>query len=85
MKEKIKPDVLQSALDDIMPRFPSFNVRLRHGFFWNYFEPNFNRLKIEKETTFPCKPFDLTDGESFLIRVLYSEYDIILEVFHKRW
>ena len=82
MKEKIKPDVLQAALDDIMPRFPSFNVRLRHGFFWNYFEPNFNALKIEKETTFPCKPFDLTDAESFLIRVLYSEYDIILEVFH---
>ncbi|MBR2909936.1 MAG: hypothetical protein IKC11_06330 [Clostridia bacterium] len=82
MKDRIKTDVLQSALDDIMPRFPSFNVKLKHGFFWNYFEPNFKRLEIEKETTFPCMPFNLSDGESFLIRVLYSEYDIILEVFH---
>ena len=82
LKEKIDQSLLQKALDDVLPRFPSFNVRLRHGFFWNYFERKFNKLKIEKEVDFPCQKFDLNDDESFLIRVLYNEYNVILEVFH---
>lgn len=82
MKHKINEKELQSALDDVMPRFPSFNVKLRHGFFWNYFERNFARLNIEKEMDFPCRPFNLDDSNGFLIRILYSEYKIILETFH---
>ncbi len=82
LKEKVNPAILQSAVDDIMPRFPSFNVRLCHGFFWNYYERNFARLKIEKETDFPCLPFNLNNSDGFLIRVLYSEHNIMLEVFH---
>jgi len=82
LKNKINPIVLQSAIDDILPRFPSFNVRLRKGFFWNYFERKFSRLKVQREVDFPCKKFDLNDDNSFLIRVLYSDYKIILEVFH---
>jgi len=82
MKEEVDRELLQAAVDDIMPRFPSFNVRLCHGFFWNYYERNFSRLKIEQETKFPCSPFDLSDAGSFLIRVLHSKYSISLEVFH---
>jgi len=81
-KELVKPSLLQTALDDVMARFPSFNVKLKHGFFWNYYERQFNRLIIEKETTFPCQKFDLNNENSFLIRVLYDDYRISLEVFH---
>lgn len=80
--EKINPAILQMAVDDIMPRFPSFNVRLCHGFFWNYYERNFSRLKIEREADFPCRPFDLENTDGFLIRILYSDHNIMLEVFH---
>lgn len=82
MIDKVDIEILQKALDEIMPRFPSFNVRLRHGFFWNYFERMFTKLKIQKESDFPCQKFDLNDEESFLIRVLYSDYNIIFEAFH---
>ncbi len=82
LKEKVDPEKLQQAVDDILPRFPSFNVRLCRGFFWNYYERNFSRLRVEKETTFPCQPFNLKDSEGFLLRVLYSEHKIIVEVFH---
>lgn len=82
MKNKVDKQILQKALDDIMPRFPTFNVKLCHGFFWNYYEPNFGRLEIEEEKYFPCQPFNLSNGNGFLIRVLYSEYRITLEVFH---
>lgn len=82
MKQQVNKTILQNAIDDILPRFPSFNVRLCHGFFWNYYERNFNRLKVEEEKKFPCQPFNLSDTTSFLIRVLYSKYRITLEVFH---
>lgn len=82
LKEKVDPVKLQYALDDVMERFPSFNVKLCNGFFWHYFEPNFNRLLIKKEMDFPCMPFDLKDPNGFLLRVLYSDYKIILEIFH---
>lgn len=82
MKNKVDEVALQNAVDDILPRFPSFNVRLIHGFFWNYYERNFARLLVEKETLFPCQPFNLNDASGFLIRVLYSDYKIIVEVFH---
>jgi len=82
MKDEINPELLQKAVDDIMPRFPSFNVRLCHGFFWNYYERNFSKLKIQKETDFPCCPFNLNDNSAFLLRVLYNDYKIIIEVFH---
>ena len=82
MKEKVDKDILQSALTDILPRFPSFNVRLCHGFFWNYYERNFSKCEVEEEKDFPCQPFDLNNSSKFLIRVLYSDYKISLEVFH---
>lgn len=82
LNSEVNPELLQKAVDDILPRFPSFNVRLCHGFFWNYYERNFGRLIVEKETTFPCQPFNLRDSEGFLLRVLYSKYKVILEVFH---
>lgn len=40
LKEEIDPEILKKALENIMPRFPAFNVRLRMGLFWYYLERN---------------------------------------------
>ena len=40
LKENIRPDVLQKALDLTLPRFPTFQVAIRKGVFWRYLEPN---------------------------------------------
>lgn len=82
MKDKVNHEALQKAVDDILPRFPTFSVKLCHGFFWNYYEPNFSRLLIQKESGFPCQPFDLQDSSGFLIRVLFDDFRITLETFH---
>lgn len=82
MKKSVDKQILQKAVEDILPRFPTFCVKLCHGFFWNYYEPNFNQFKIQEEKDFPCQPFNLSGSQDFLIRVLYSEYRISLEVFH---
>ena len=80
-KEEIDPEILQKSVDEVMPRFPSFDVYLKKGFFWHYFEPNPNRLIIEKEQNFPCSYINTAD-KSHLIRVIYSKYRLSLEVFH---
>lgn len=82
MKEKVNIELLQKTVDEVLPRFPSFNVSLKSGFFWNYFEPNFNKLTIQPEKDFPCKPFDIYNTHKHLIRILYTDYRISFECFH---
>ena len=38
LKEKIKPDLLQMALNFTIKRFPSFATTIKTGFFWHYLE-----------------------------------------------
>ncbi|MEG1256532.1 hypothetical protein [Clostridium sp.] len=82
LKQEVVPQLLQQALEDIIPWFDGFNVRLRRGFFWYYFETNKKVPVIEKETTYPCKYIDPNSNRHFLFRVSYYEKRINLEVFH---
>ena len=34
LKEEIQKEILQDALDMMLPKFDGFNVRLRQGIFW---------------------------------------------------
>ena len=38
LKEDVIPEKLQEALSIVLPKFKGFNVRLRQGLFWYYFE-----------------------------------------------
>jgi len=40
LKEEIDPAVLQQAVDQVMPRFPTYKAAIRKGVFWRYLEPN---------------------------------------------
>ena len=44
LNEEVQPELLQKALDIVLPKFNVFNVRLRIGVFWYFFEEN-NKLK----------------------------------------
>ena len=81
-KDKVEPVILQKALEDIIPRFPSFNVCLKNGLFWNYFERAPRKLFVVKDTEFPCSAFDLSDSNANLIRIIYDDYKICFECFH---
>lgn len=74
-------EVLQKAVDDITPRFPSFFVKLKNGFFWNYFESQEKRLLVEKEEKFPCSRFG-DKKNKHIIRVLVYNHRISVECFH---
>ncbi len=82
LKEEVDPGTLQRALEEILPQFEGFSVKLRRGFFWYYFEHNRKMPVIERETTYPCKYIDPHSSQLFLFRVSYFGRRINLEVFH---
>jgi hypothetical protein len=82
LKEDIKPELLQEALDIVLPWFDVFNVRLRRGMFWYYFETNRHRPVVELESNYPCRYIDPYSNRKFLFRVSYFQNRINLEVFH---
>lgn len=83
LNEKIQSDALQQALDMVLPKFDGFNVRLRRGVFWYYFEENGKPApKVMEEAAFPCRYIRQNRNRSYLFRVTYYECRINLEVFH---
>ena len=42
LKEDVDKEILQTALEATLKRIPSFNVRIRNGLFWHYFEQVLN-------------------------------------------
>lgn len=83
LKEKIKPDILQKAVDRTLPRFPAFKVALRKGLFWRYLEPN-NRPGpfVQPDIINPCMPISTKSSNRYMIRIYYYENQIALEMFH---
>ena len=59
LKHDIVPNLLQQALQDTLPMFKGFKVKLKRGFFWYDFEGNKRTPYIEKETSWPCRYIDL--------------------------
>ncbi len=83
LKEEIQPQLLQEALDKVLPYFDVFNARIRQGIFWFYFESNPKEApRVEKEDTYPCRYISLYNNHNFLFRVTYYHRRINLEVFH---
>lgn len=82
LKSDISADILQNALDITLPLFDSFNVRLRHGLFWYYFETNRKKPVIGPELPIPCTYFKPSSNNQFLFKVYYFKKRISLEVFH---
>ena len=83
LTERIVQELLQKALDIVLPKFDGFNMRLRRGVFWYYFEENGKRAPmVQEEATFPCQFIRSNSNNSYLFRVTYYKYRINLEVFH---
>lgn len=83
LTELVDHDLLQEALDTVLPKFDGFNLRLQKGIFWYYFEENGNPApKVKEENTYPCRFIVQNKNKHYLFRVTYFKYRINLEVFH---
>lgn len=83
LTELVDHELLQEALDIVLPKFDGFNLRLQKGIFWYYFEENGNPApKVKEENTYPCRFIEQNKNKHYLFRVTYFKYRINLEVFH---
>jgi len=82
LKEEIDPERLRRAVKDIRPRFPTFFVAARRGFFSYYLECMDNADVVHPELSYPCSPFDLFSRDTPIIRVVYNGCRFAVEVPH---
>lgn len=82
LHDKVNKFTLLSALKDIKHRFPYFNVHLRKGLFWNYFEENEGRLIVWRDTPSPCQRIYPAFNNGYLYKIRYYNNTIALEIFH---
>ena len=82
LTKKIEPKILEEALNQALIKYKSFKVRMKSGFFWNYFEHNPKPPIIEEERDYPCKYIDPKKNNNYLFKVTYFENKINIDIFH---
>lgn len=82
LRSPVRVQELQRALDRCMKRFPYYQVHLRPGFFWYYFEENPTSLRVRPDPQNPCMRHSLRRRGSFLVRVRCYHRRIAVEFSH---
>lgn len=82
LTEDVDPSVLQTAVINLMPRFPSFYVRLRRGLFWNYLEQLDSPPVIREDYAYPLTFMGSIEMSRCCLRILYYKNRIAAEFFH---
>lgn len=82
LKKEVDPSVLRIALDNTLKRIPSFNVRIRRGAFWYYFEKNPNQAPIKPDIKNICYRINFKENKGFLFRLYYRGKKINIDVYH---
>lgn len=82
LAQPVEPDLLQQALEAVLPDFAAFRVRLRRGMFWHYLEANPFVPQVREEDDYPCRAVVPRENNHFLFRVTYFGCRVNLEVYH---
>ena len=82
LKEDVDREVLQSALDVTVRRFPSIAVKLKRGAFWYYLEEIAHAPNVQDEKSYPLVRMPLDDIRHCAFRVLIYKKRIAVEFFH---
>ncbi|MCE5235980.1 MAG: hypothetical protein ABFC62_09330 [Clostridiaceae bacterium] len=82
MAEPVDRGVLQRAVYDLKPRFPTMYVRLRHGMFWNYYEYNERMPRVRAESPYMNAHIDTHANNGYHFTVFHYGCRITLETFH---
>ena len=77
LKEEIKEETLQKALDRTMEKYPLFRAVLRKGLFWFYLERRDIPAVVKEEAGAPCSGLYIPDKKTLLFRVSYYKNRII--------
>lgn len=83
LKEEIKPNVLQQAVDIALKRFPTYKAAMRKGLFWRYLEHNDRPGPfVCQDIKNPCMPMNFRTNNRYLLRIYYYNCRIALEAHH---
>ena len=82
LKEEIDPSLLKTALAGTLDRLPTFKVKMRDGFFQNYYERNEAECPINPDIKNPCYRIKYKENNGYLIRVYYHGKRISVDFYH---
>lgn len=82
LSENIDIEILKSALDITVKRFPSIAARLRKGMFWYYLQQLENAPEIKDEKSFPLCYMSKEEMRKCAFRVIVYYDRIAVEFFH---
>lgn len=82
LRKEINVSLLQKALDSVITRFPYFNVQIKAGMFWFFFETNEHSPKIEQDSLYPCMAMNVKKDRMHLFRVRAFYRTVSVEFSH---
>ena len=82
LSEKVDIEVLKSALEVIIKRFPAIAARLRKGVFWYYLEQVPHAPNIKDEKSYPLCFMSKKETRKCAFRVIVYNERIAVEFFH---
>ena len=82
LDEPIDPKVLERAHRTVLTRFPTFQYRLRRGFFWYYLDKMEGAPELQEDVGNPLVRMDLRENGRFLYRIRHHGRRIAIEFFH---
>ena len=82
LSEDVDPEVLQQAVNALMPRFPSIYVSLHKGFFWYYLQKLKKPPVIRQDKASPLIHMTKKELRRCCFRVLYYRNRLSVEIFH---
>lgn len=82
LKEEIDVEIMQSALDVTVRRFPMIAVRLRRGTFWYYLQQLEQAPEIRAENSFPLAKMSKAEARRCALRVIVYKNRVAVEYFH---
>ena len=80
--EDVDLKVLEQAIKNTIPRFPSIAARLSQGLFWYYLRPIDTPPDIMAEYSYPLAHMSKREMKSCAFRVIVYRKRIALEIFH---
>lgn len=80
--EEVDLKVLNEAIKNTIPRFPSIAARLSEGLFWYYLRPVSEPPSIMSEYSYPLAYMTKKEMKSCAFRVIVYRKRIAVEIFH---
>ena len=82
LKDYVNVIDLQTALDNIMIRFPYYHVTAKRGFRWFYWQSTKKKVKVTHDREYPCQFIPIREPNTIPFRVMVNKNQIIVEFNH---